>query len=526
MVAAAQREQFLVGAVFHDAAALQHQDAVGHPRRGQAVGDDDGGAVGGDRHEPFVYRLLLQRVDRRRRFVEQDGVVAPEQPARDGQPLPLAKGQIAGSELSRQHHVQAVWALPQLLRHAAVAQRAEHLRFRSRGRHVGQNDVVAQGHLIAMEVLEHRRGVGAHLLLGRAPGIDAAADHLPAARHVQPQQQLGQRGLAGAVDAHQGQGRPLIERQGHPAHRLPCAARIAEPHLARGQLAGRGRGAGAAGALRPALVETQKLNQVGGRGAGGVGGAEHVHHRLGHQQQPAHRVDHHRESADADTPVGQQPSRQQERSPVTEQHQHAQAQIDRPQAAIFAPPHGVEAAHRAAVALQQARAGAQHPGLLEVLAVHQAALQVLELAQQRHGLAFELVVPAAAHEVAHDPRHEHQRNHQRQQRRQEIEVRRRHDEEGQLVDREHEEQHHRDRGVRAPLRQLQPLVRGQRLELDRFQPGGLGVQRLGQDAGPLAAEVDGEGIGQHLQQFPQQHDRADEENGAGQLLYPPEVGDL
>ena len=70
--------------------------------RAEAVGDDDGGAAGGDLHEPLVHRLLLQRVDRRRRFVQQDRVVLAKQPARDRQPLPLSEREVVGAELPRQ----------------------------------------------------------------------------------------------------------------------------------------------------------------------------------------------------------------------------------------------------------------------------------------------------------------------------------------------------------------------------------------------------------------------------------------
>lgn len=54
-------------------AGVEHQDAVGQPCRGQAVGHDDGRTPGRNSHEPLVYRLFLQRVDRRRRFIQQDG---------------------------------------------------------------------------------------------------------------------------------------------------------------------------------------------------------------------------------------------------------------------------------------------------------------------------------------------------------------------------------------------------------------------------------------------------------------------
>ena len=66
-----------------------------------------------------------------------------------------------------------------------------------------------------------------------------------------------------------------------------------------------------------------------------------------------------------------------------------------------------------AVALQQVCSGAKDPGLLEVLAIHQTALQVLKLAQQRNGLSFELVVAAAVDQMTRDAGRKHQRDDQR-----------------------------------------------------------------------------------------------------------------
>ena len=81
----------------------------------------------------------------------------------------------------------------------------------------------------------------------------------------------------------------------------------------------------------------------GGR-TGAVGLPEHVHHGTGHQHEPAHRVDDHGESADADAPVRQQERRQHEGAPGTEQHQDAQSKIDAADQEIFTPSFHVEAA--------------------------------------------------------------------------------------------------------------------------------------------------------------------------------------
>ena len=395
------------------------------------MGDDDRGAPGRDLQEPLVHRLLLQRIDRRRRFVQQDRVMLAEQSARDGQPLPLPEGEVAGAELARQHHVQPLRAVPQILRYATFTQRLQQPRLVSRCRRIRHDDVVAQAHLVAPIVLEHRRGRGPYRGPGSLPRIETAPCHLSGSGDVQPHQQLGEGGLAGPVGPHQGERGPAADLQIHPAHGVRVAPGVGERDLARNQAPGR-CSAGAA-ARRAALVQAQELQQVGRRDAGPVGGAEHAHHRAGHHHQPAHRVDHHREPADADAPAGQQQRRQQERSAVTEQHEHVQPEVDHPQADVLAPVRRAIASDGGAVPLQQVGSGTEHSRFLEVLAIHQAAFQVLKLAQQRHGFSFQPVVAAAVDQVTGDAGREHQRNDQRQQRRQRKQVARRHHEEDQLV---------------------------------------------------------------------------------------------
>jgi hypothetical protein len=63
-VDAAAREQLGVRAALHDAALLQDQDLVGAHDRGEAVGDDQGGAVLGDAVELGLDRPLGARIER------------------------------------------------------------------------------------------------------------------------------------------------------------------------------------------------------------------------------------------------------------------------------------------------------------------------------------------------------------------------------------------------------------------------------------------------------------------------------
>ena len=82
-------EQPLVRAVLDDPSFLHYQDPIGQPCRAEAVRDQDGGAAGGDLHEPLVQRLFLQRVDRGSGLIEEDHVVLAKQAAGDRDPLPL-----------------------------------------------------------------------------------------------------------------------------------------------------------------------------------------------------------------------------------------------------------------------------------------------------------------------------------------------------------------------------------------------------------------------------------------------------
>ena len=61
----------------------------------------------------------------------------------------------------------------------------------------------------------------------------------------------------------------------------------------------------------------------------------------------------------------------------------------------------------------------------------------------------------------------------------------------------------------------------ERLEFYDLQPRRLLVQCRRQDAGAFAAEVDGQRIGQHLQQLPQYDRRAHHENGTDHMIRRP-----
>src|SRR5471030_3045044 len=81
-----------MAALLHDAAALQHIDAIGVEYGRQAVGDQagDGVAAGGDVADGLADLFFGERIERRGGFVEHQQLRPAKQRARDGEPLLLA----------------------------------------------------------------------------------------------------------------------------------------------------------------------------------------------------------------------------------------------------------------------------------------------------------------------------------------------------------------------------------------------------------------------------------------------------
>ena len=88
-VHAAVRHQLGVRALFHQPAVVQHHDAVGLLHRGQAVRDDQRGAVLHGRFERRLHHALALRVQRAGGFVEQQQRRVLEHGARDRDALAL-----------------------------------------------------------------------------------------------------------------------------------------------------------------------------------------------------------------------------------------------------------------------------------------------------------------------------------------------------------------------------------------------------------------------------------------------------
>ena len=250
---------------------------------------------------------------------------------------------------------------------------------------------------------------------------------------------------------------------------------------------------------------------------------EPLHDALGHEHEPAHRVDDHGKRADTDAAARQQQRRQHERASVPEQHQDPEPEIDEPNPEVLTPARRVEAAQHRSIPPQQPGSRAQDPRLLEVLPIVQAALQIFELPLQRNRPALEPVVPAATDEVTGDAGHEDEGNDQRQRWGERMEVDSSRRNQRQHGDRVQERHQHPKRSLRPRLRQLQALVRIQGLEVDDFEPRGCPTEGLGQHADALGAEVRGKGTMYRLDELPRQDHQTDKNDRAGDLV-PPLVG--
>ena len=87
-------EQFGVAPDVVNRAAFEHEDLVRRHQRGQAVRDDDQGAVPGDAQQIGVDDRLAVGIERAGRLVEDQNARIADQRARDRQPLALAARQV------------------------------------------------------------------------------------------------------------------------------------------------------------------------------------------------------------------------------------------------------------------------------------------------------------------------------------------------------------------------------------------------------------------------------------------------
>ena len=89
-IAAAGLDQLVVGAVLDQAAAVDGDDAVGHPHRGEPMRDDEHRSAARDLRHVLLNDALALVVERACRLVENQDARIGNQRAGDGDALPLA----------------------------------------------------------------------------------------------------------------------------------------------------------------------------------------------------------------------------------------------------------------------------------------------------------------------------------------------------------------------------------------------------------------------------------------------------
>ena len=200
---------------------VHHHDPVGRLHRGQAVGDDQGGAAAHGAGERVLHQTLILGVEGARRLVQQQDGGVSYQGAGDGQTLALTAGKGAPA-----FAYPLVEALGQSLDETA----------RLGG--VGRFGDLVQGRVLAAEtdivygaageqgrVLGDQGEPRAHLARIGVADIDPVNSDKAAGRIIEAQQQAKHGALAGARRSHQrhglagpdGQGKALQSRKIRPA---------------------------------------------------------------------------------------------------------------------------------------------------------------------------------------------------------------------------------------------------------------------------------------------------------------------
>src|SRR6185369_1072306 len=108
-VEAVLREEVGVLSFFDDLAAVDHDDAVGHAHRAEAVRDEDRGAAGLERLESLEELVLTLGVDRGGGLVQDQELALAHERAREGEALPFAAREADAAEPSTEHRLVLLW---------------------------------------------------------------------------------------------------------------------------------------------------------------------------------------------------------------------------------------------------------------------------------------------------------------------------------------------------------------------------------------------------------------------------------
>ena len=227
MVIAAFPQQLLVLALLHDPAVPDHQDQVGLADGGQAVCDEEGGAVPQQMVDGVLDELLGLGVDGRGGLIQhKDPRVGQHRPGKGDQLL------FAGGEaVAALAHV-AVPALFQLGHHGIGRHRpGGGLHFLVGGVQTAVADVLPHGAGEQVGVLQHIADVGVQPQLAPLPVIHPVDEDLSPGGFKEPAGQIHQGALARTGLAHDGHRGALRDVQGKVLQYILAAVGIAEGYI-------------------------------------------------------------------------------------------------------------------------------------------------------------------------------------------------------------------------------------------------------------------------------------------------------
>ncbi len=213
VIDAALVEQFLVRALFAQAALVEYEDAVGVLNGAEAVGDDDRGAAGEQAIERFANHHLGASVHAGGGFVEDEELGIVRQGAREADQLALADGK-RGTALVDDGVETLGQGIEEMARGPLRA---------GRGRRRAIDGCGAEAN-VGFErageqegVLQHDAELAPQILDVQFADIDAVEKDLAALDVVEAQQELNGGGFAGAGVADDGDGLTGLDAEGDVA---------------------------------------------------------------------------------------------------------------------------------------------------------------------------------------------------------------------------------------------------------------------------------------------------------------------